>query len=90
MAIFELINGPTSVFQQQLSSPSQLPPQRRITQDDAPSMMPAQATQAQQPPAQFTQQQHLQTQTHGSAASFASVTVSAGAGGHTRKKARLG
>jgi cyclin-dependent kinase 8/11 len=88
MAVFELINGPTSVFQPQLSSPSQLPPQRRITQDEAPSMMPAQATQAQQPPAQFTQQQHLQT--HGSAASFASVTVSAGAGGHTRKKARLG
>ncbi|KAH9977601.1 kinase-like domain-containing protein [Lactifluus volemus] len=49
MAVFELMNGPTSVFQQQLSSPSQLPPQRRITQDEAPSMMPAQATQAQQP-----------------------------------------
>jgi hypothetical protein len=88
--IYRLTDGSTSVFQQQLnsSSQSQLPPQRRITQDEAPSMMPAQATQAQHLPAQFTQQQHLQSQTHGSVASFASL--SAGAGGHTRKKPRLG
>jgi cyclin-dependent kinase 8/11 len=77
-----------NVFQQQLSSPSQLPPHRRITQDEAPSMMPAQATHAQHLPAQFTQQQHLQGQTHGSVTSFASL--SAGHGGHSRKKARLG
>ncbi|KAH8988562.1 kinase-like protein [Lactarius akahatsu] len=77
-----------NVFQQQLSSPAQLPPQRRITQDEAPSMMPAQATHAQHLPAQFTQQQHLQGQTHGSVTSFASM--SAGHGGHSRKKARIG
>ncbi|KAI0265211.1 kinase-like domain-containing protein [Gloeopeniophorella convolvens] len=75
-------------FHQQRSSPSQLPPQRRITQDDAPSMMPVNATHAQHLPAQFTQQPHLQGQTHGSVTSFASL--SAGHGGHTRKKARLG
>jgi cyclin-dependent kinase 8/11 len=86
--VYRLTNCTTSVFQQQLNSPSQLPPQRRITQDEVPSMMPAQATHAQHLPAQFTQQQHLQAQTHGSVASFASL--SAGAGGHTRKKARLG
>jgi len=77
-----------NVFQQQLNTPSQLPPQRRITPDEAPSMMPAQATQAQHLPAQFTQQQHLQGQTHGSVTSFASLSV--GHGGHTRKKTRLG
>ena len=79
---------PCSVFQQQLNTPPQLPPHRRITQDEAPSMMPAQATHAQHLPAQFTQQQHLQGQTHGSVTSFASL--SAGQGGHSRKKTRLG
>lgn len=86
--LMEIEKGPTSVFQHQLSNPSQLPPQRRITLDEAPSMMPAQATHAQQLPAQFTQQQHLQGQTQGSAASFASL--SGGHAGHTRKKARIG
>jgi cyclin-dependent kinase 8/11 len=84
----EIENYPTSVFQHQLNTPSQLPPQRRITLDEAPSMMPAQATHAQHLPAQFTQPQHLQGQTHGSVTSFASLSV--GHGGHTRKKARLG
>jgi cyclin-dependent kinase 8/11 len=80
-----------SVFQHQLNTPSQLPPQRRITLDEAPSMMPAQATHAQHLPAQFTQPQHLQGQTHGSVTSFASVSVGPGGhGGHSRKKARLG
>jgi cyclin-dependent kinase 8/11 len=83
----EIETRPTSVFQQQLSNPSQLPPQRRITLDEAPSMMPAQATHAQQLPAQFTQQQHLQGQTQGSAASFASL--SGGHAGHTKKR-RIG
>jgi len=77
-----------NVFQQQLNTPAQLPPHRRITQDEAPSMMPAQATLAQHLPAQFTQQQHLQGQTHGSVTSFASL--SAGHVGHSRKKTRLG
>ncbi|KAN0126675.1 kinase-like protein [Russula decolorans] len=77
-----------NVFQHQLNTPSQLPPQRRITLDEAPSMMPAQPTHAQHLPAQFTQPQHLQGQTHGSVTSFASVSV--GHGGHSRKKARLG
>jgi cyclin-dependent kinase 8/11 len=80
----EIEKRPTSVFEQQLSNPSQLPPQRRITLDEAPSMMPAQATHAQQLPAQFTQQQHLQGQTQGSAAS-----LSGGHAGHTKKR-RIG
>ncbi|KAI9513215.1 kinase-like protein [Russula earlei] len=77
-----------NVFKHQLNTPSQLPPQRRITLDEAPSMMPAQPTHAQHLPAQFTQPQHLQGQTHGSVTSFASLSVSHG--GHTRKKTRLG
>jgi hypothetical protein len=84
----EIEKHSTSVFQHQLNTPSQLPPQRRITLDEAPSMMPAQATHAQQLPAPFTQQQHLQGQTHGSVTSFASL--SGGHAGHTRKKARIG
>ncbi|THH14177.1 hypothetical protein EW146_g6127 [Bondarzewia mesenterica] len=79
----------------QTISPSQMPPHRRITQDDAPSMMPAQASQAQaQMQVQFSQQQHLHSHTQGSAGSFASLSAGTlGAGihaGHTRKKARLG
>ncbi|KAI0068483.1 kinase-like protein [Artomyces pyxidatus] len=71
---------------------TQLPPHRRITQDEAPSMMPAQATQAQiHAPAQFSQQAHLQSQTHGSAGSFASLSGGGGHGVHgSRKKARIG
>jgi len=77
---------------------TQMPPHRRITHDDAPSMMPAQPTHTQaHAQAQFSQQQHLQTQTQGSAGSFASLSAGAGGvlgpsmhGGHTRKKARLG
>jgi cyclin-dependent kinase 8/11 len=84
----EIENLFISVFQHQLNTPSQLPPHRRITMDEAPSMMPAQATHAQHLPAQFTQPQHLQGQTHGSVTSFASLSV--GHGGHTRKKTRLG
>ncbi|ETW76313.1 hypothetical protein HETIRDRAFT_125637 [Heterobasidion irregulare TC 32-1] len=85
----------------QTISPSQMPPHRRITQDDAPSMVPAQASQqaAQaQMQAQFSQQPHLHSHTQGSAGSFASLSAGAvgvlgGAGmhgGHARKKARLG
>ncbi|KAI0000057.1 kinase-like domain-containing protein [Russula vinacea] len=77
-----------NVFQHQLNTPAQLPPHRRIALDEAPSMMPAQATHAQHFPAQFTQPQHLPGQTHGSGTSLASLSV--GHGGHTRKKARLG
>ncbi|KAF8334843.1 CMGC/CDK/CDK8 protein kinase [Amanita rubescens] len=84
---------------------SQLPPQRRITQDDAPSMMPhpTQNTSHQgghnvmagagaQPPFGPSQSQSKPS----SAASFASLggSVPYGAGqgtsGHARKKARLG
>ena len=91
--------SPHSAFQ--TISPSQMPPHRRITQDDAPSMVPAQASQqaAQaQMQAQFSQQPHLHSHTQGSAGSFASLSAGAvgvlgGAGmhgGHARKKARLG
>ncbi|TFY81464.1 hypothetical protein EWM64_g2551 [Hericium alpestre] len=64
-----------------------LPPHRRITQDEAPSMVPAQS-QAQAHVAQFSQQHQ------GSAGSFASLSAGAnavlGSGMHTRKKQRLG
>ncbi|KAH9885999.1 kinase-like protein [Cubamyces lactineus] len=83
--------------------PHQVPPHRRITQDDAPSMMPMAAVgsqvQAQVSQVQATAQAHLSQQlshSHsnhskaGSAASFASLSGGAGAGTHTRKKARLG
>ncbi|PIL36522.1 transporter [Ganoderma sinense ZZ0214-1] len=85
-------------------STQQVPPHRRITQDDAPSMMPVAAVgsqvqgQGQVSHMQATGQAHLSQQlshSHsnhsgkaGSAASFASV--SGGGGGPSRKKARLG
>ena len=85
-------------------SNQQVPPHRRITQDDAPSMMPVAAVgsqmqaQGQVSHMQATGQAHLSQQlshSHsnhsgkaGSAASFASV--SGGGGGPARKKARLG
>lgn len=83
----------------------QIPPQRRITQDEAPSMMGVPAptqpqTQPQGPTAHGHQGQHLSQQSKpGSTTSFASVSVGAqGAmqaytavqGGSSRKKARLG
>ncbi|KAI8969459.1 kinase-like protein [Trametes punicea] len=82
----------------------QIPPHRRITHDDAPSMMHMAAVgsqvQAQVSQVQATAQAHLSQQlshSHsnhskvGSAASFASLSGGAGgAGSHTRKKARLG
>ena len=74
-----------------------VPPHRRITQDDAPSMMPVAAggshVQGQVSQMQATGQGHLsQSQSNqsgkgGSAGSFASVS---GGGGPARKKARLG
>ncbi len=81
-------------------SNQQVPPHRRITQDDAPSMMPIAAVgsqvQGQVSHMQATGQAHLSQQlshSHsnhsgkaGSAASFASVS---GGGGPSRKKARL-
>nr|VWP01324.1 Protein kinase domain-containing protein [Ganoderma boninense] len=85
-------------------STQQVPPHRRITQDDAPSMMPVAAVgsqmqaQGQVSHIQATGQAHLSQQlshSHsnhsgkaGSAASFASV--SGGGGAPARKKARLG
>lgn len=82
---------------------SQMPPQRRITQDDAPSMIPQPANSQSQVQAQIAQvqaqaQAHLSQQlSHpqskpGSAASFGSLSGgAAGMGsGHARKKARLG
>nr|VWO96840.1 Protein kinase domain-containing protein [Ganoderma boninense] len=85
-------------------STQQVPPHRRITQDDAPSMMPVAAVgsqmqaQGQVSHMQATGQAHLSQQlshSHsnhsgkaGSAASFASV--SGGGGAPARKKARLG
>ncbi|KAI9062156.1 kinase-like protein [Trametes sanguinea] len=81
---------------------NQIPPHRRITQDDAPSMMPMVAVgsqvQAQVSQVQATAQAHLSQLSHshsnaskvGSAASFASLSGGAGGGPHTRKKARLG
>lgn len=83
----------------------QIPPQRRITQDEAPSMMGVPAptqphTQPQGPTAHgHGQGQHLSQQSKpGSTTSFASVSAGAGAmqgyntvqGGSSRKKARLG
>ncbi|EJF57838.1 kinase-like protein [Dichomitus squalens LYAD-421 SS1] len=82
-------------------SAERVPPHRRITQDDAPSMMPLGAggshVQGQVSQMQATAQAHLSQQlshSHsnqsgkaGSAASFASVS---GGGGPSRKKARLG
>ena len=84
-------------------STQQVPPHRRITQDDAPSMMPVAAVgsqvqgQGQVSHMQATGQAHLSQQlshSHsnhsgkaGSAASFASVS---GGGAPARKKARLG
>ncbi|KAH6914551.1 CMGC/CDK/CDK8 protein kinase, partial [Coprinopsis sp. MPI-PUGE-AT-0042] len=77
----------------------QIPPNRRITQDDAPSMMPV-ATQ------QTTQQQMGQMPGGAQAGGFSKASSSAGfsslsgsgmyvppqnaAGGHARKKARIG
>ncbi|KAG9316493.1 hypothetical protein JVU11DRAFT_2535 [Chiua virens] len=89
-----------SVFQP--VSAHQTPPQRRITQDEAPSMMGVPApTQphTQQGPTAHGHGQHLSQQSKpGSTTSFASVSAGAGAmqgystvqGGSTRKKARLG
>ncbi|KAI0760013.1 kinase-like protein [Fomes fomentarius] len=59
------------------------PPHRRITQDDAPSMMPMQAG-GSQVPAQVSQVQA------GSAASFASMSGGGNVAGASRKKPRLG
>ncbi|KAI0665450.1 kinase-like protein [Trametes maxima] len=81
--------------------PSQIPPHRRITIDDAPSMMPGGAgsqVQAQVSQVQATAQAHLSQLSHshsnpskvGSAASFASLSGGGGTGTHSRKKARLG
>ncbi|KAI0642474.1 kinase-like protein [Trametes meyenii] len=79
----------------------QIPPHRRITHDDAPSMMPAAAgsqvsqVQGQVSQVQATAQAHL-SHSHsnhskvGSAASFASLSGGGGTGTHSRKKARLG
>lgn len=70
----------------------QIPPNRRITQDDAPSMMPlpavAATSQLQTTAASQLQAAQAQAQLSGkgSAGSFGSV----GGAGHTRKKARLG
>ncbi|KAI0816055.1 kinase-like protein [Trametes gibbosa] len=80
----------------------QIPPHRRITHDDAPSMMPMAAlgsqVQAQVSQVGPTAQAHLSQLSHshsghskvGSAASFASLSGGAGTGTHPRKKARLG
>ncbi|TFK88390.1 kinase-like protein [Polyporus arcularius HHB13444] len=75
----------------------QIPPHRRITVDDAPSMMPLPAAgsqaQAQVSQVQATAQANLshshsnQSGKAGSGASFASMSAG---GTHTRKKARLG
>ncbi|KAL1946429.1 hypothetical protein VTO73DRAFT_15556 [Trametes versicolor] len=79
----------------------QIPPHRRITHDDAPSMMPVAAAgsqvQAQVSQVQATAQAHLSQLSHshsnhskvGSAASFASLSAG-GNGTGSRKKARLG
>ncbi|KAI0349995.1 kinase-like protein [Trametes cingulata] len=89
---------PTRNAFESLSS-HQTPPPRRITHDDAPSMMPMAAAgsqvQAQVSQVQATAQAHLSQLSHshsnhskaGSATSFASLS---GGGTHTRKKARLG
>ncbi|KAI0337965.1 kinase-like protein [Trametopsis cervina] len=79
----------------QTISPQQLPPHRRITQDDAPSMMPlptanthaqAAAQVQAQAQAQLTALSHTQSHSaKGSAASFGSNN-----GGPARKKSRLG
>ncbi|KAI0089362.1 kinase-like protein [Irpex rosettiformis] len=74
----------------------QIPPHRRITQDDAPSMMPlptanSHAQAAAQVQAQAQAQLSQLSQSHsakGSVASFGSN--GGGGGGHTRKKSRLG
>ncbi|KAH9943922.1 kinase-like protein [Amylocystis lapponica] len=81
----------------------QIPPQRRISHDDAPSMIPLAANSQAQALAQVqAQQAHLSQQlTHshshshshskpGSVASFASLSGGGVGSGHTRKKARLG
>ncbi|EGN94969.1 hypothetical protein SERLA73DRAFT_113692 [Serpula lacrymans var. lacrymans S7.3] len=77
-------------------SQHQLPPQRRITQDEAPSMIGLTQTQAQ---AQAQAQAHVQAQLSkpGSTASFASLSAGGYAGsqgsgplGPSRKKARMG
>ncbi|KZT04659.1 kinase-like protein [Laetiporus sulphureus 93-53] len=78
---------------------SQYPPKRRITHDDAPSMIPLPPTTSQLGQVQAQAQAHLSQQlSHpqsgraGSVASFASLSGgAAGLGsGHGRKKARLG
>ncbi|KAA1466647.1 kinase-like protein [Dentipellis sp. KUC8613] len=73
-------------------SASQLPPHRRITQDDVPSMVPPQPSQTQAHVTQFSQQ--LPGHTQGSGGSFAGLSAGAGAvlgsGMHTRKKQRMG
>ena len=72
----------------------QLPPQRRITQEEAPSMMGLSQTQAQ---AQCHAHAQAQVSKPGSAASFAGLSAGRYAGsqgsgplGSSRKKARLG
>ncbi|KAI0315157.1 kinase-like domain-containing protein [Amylostereum chailletii] len=68
---------PTDNVFQSVSTPH-MPPHRRITQDDAPSMMPA------QPP--VSHPQHMQGTTQ-SASSFASMSASGAAMHVSRKKA---
>jgi cyclin-dependent kinase 8/11 len=76
----------------------QIPPRRRITQDEAPSMMPAQTNQTQ---AQAQAQAHVQAQPQisksASSASFTSLSGGNAAGqsgngnrGPPRKKSRIG
>lgn len=81
-------------------STHQMPPPRRISQDEAPSMLPVPAATSQVPmqatqvqvqahlSQQLSQHSHPPSGRAGSVASFASL--SAGSGVHTRKKARLG
>ncbi|KAI0642551.1 kinase-like protein [Trametes meyenii] len=80
----------------------QMPPHRRVTQEDVSSMMPAAVAgsqiQAQVSQVQATAQAHLSQLSHphsnhskaGSASSFAGNSGGGGGGAHPRKKARMG